>query len=106
MSVAAAKRLIVETVNLQDFQPTPASKQIFDDFALATRVRAILAFASDVPRSRLDIKATQGRVAVNGTIPSWASEDNLVAKIKQISGVKAVQADIVSLPMMSESEWP
>jgi cytidylate kinase len=106
MRVAAAKRLIVETVNLEDYQPTPASKQIFEDFALATRVRAILAFASDVPRSRLDVKATRGRVAVSGTIPSWASEDIVVTKIKQISGVKAVEADIVNLPFLSESEWP
>jgi cytidylate kinase len=106
MSVAAAKRLIVETVNLEDYRPTPASTQVFEDFALATRVRAMLALASDMPRSRLDIKARQGRVAVSGTISSWASEDAVVNKIKQVSGVKAVDADIVSLPILSESEWP
>lgn len=106
MSVAAAKRLIVETVNLEDYQPTPASKQIFEDFALATRVRAILALASDMPRSRLDIKATQGRVTVSGTIPSWASEDIVLTKIQQITGVKTVEADIVNSPDMSESDWP
>jgi osmotically-inducible protein OsmY len=91
---------------MEDYQPTPASAQVFEDFALATRVRAILAFASDMPRSRLDIKATQGRIAVSGTVSSWASEEFVVGKIKQISGVKAVDADIVSLPIMSEGEWP
>jgi hypothetical protein len=106
MSVAAAKHLIVEAVNLEDYQPTPASKQVFEDFALATRVRAMLALASDMPRSRLDIKATQGKVAVSGTIPSWASEDIVVTRIKQISGVREVETDIVNLPITSESEWP
>ena len=106
MSVAAAKALIVATVNQEDYQPTPASKQVFEDFALATRVRAVLALASDMPRSRLDIKATQGRIAVCGTISSWVSEDTVVTRIKQIAGVKAVEADIVNLPITSDSAWP
>ena len=106
MSVAAAKALIVATVNQEDYQPTPRSKQVFEDFALATRVRAVLALASDMPRSRLDIKATQGRIAVCGTISSWVSEDTVVTRIKQIAGVKAVEADIVNLPITSSSDWP
>ena len=106
MSIAAAKRLIVETVHLEDYRPTPASTQAFEDFALATRVRAILALAPDMPRSHLDIKAMQGKIAVCGTIPSWASGDIVVTKIKQISGVKGVEADIVNSPDMSVSDWP
>ena len=106
MSIAAAAHLIVETVHLEEYQPTPASKQVFEDFALATRVRAILALASDMPKSHLDIKATEGRIAVSGTIPSWASEDIVVSKIKQIPGVKGVEADLVNTPDIGVSEWP
>jgi cytidylate kinase len=106
MSVAAARHLICETVRLPDYQVTPASKQAFEDFALASRVRAVLAMSSDMPKSRLDVKASQGIVAVSGSIPTWLSEETLVAKIRQIPGVQRVNADIVQVPDMGVAEWP
>ena len=106
MSVAAARHLICETVRLPDYQVTPASKQAFEDFALASRVRAVLAMSSDMPKSRLDVKASQGIVAVSGSIPTWLSEETLVAKIRRIPGVQRVNADIVQVPDMGVAEWP
>jgi cytidylate kinase len=106
MSVRAATRLICEAVHLPDYQVTPASKQALDDFALTARVKAVLALSSDLPRSRLDINASQGKVRVSGSIPNWLSEESLVAKIKQIRGVREVDADIVCVPDMGVAEWP
>ena len=37
-----AKQLIVDAAHAPDFQMTPASKQAFENFALASRVRATL----------------------------------------------------------------
>jgi cytidylate kinase len=106
MSVAAAKRLICEATRLPDYQITPASKQAFEDFALAARVKAVLAMSSDAPRSRLDIKASQGKIAVSGSIPNWLSEETLLLRIKQVPGVREVDADIVRVPDLAVAEWP
>ncbi len=106
MSLTAAKHLICEAVHLPDYQMNPASKQAFEDFALESRVKAVLALSSDMPKSRLDIKASEGKIAVSGSIPNWLSEDQVIAKIKQVPGVNEVEADIVSVPDMGVSDWP
>lgn len=105
MSITAAKQLIVETAHLPDYQATPASKQAFVDFTLAARVHAVLVTSAGLPRSRLDIKAAGGKIAVSGTIPNWVSEHSVVAKIKQIPGVNGVTANLVNSPDMGVSEW-
>ena len=99
MSIAAAKELIVETVHLPDYQMTPASKRAFLDFALATRVRAALVLSPDLSGALLDVKAVDGEISVSGIIPSWFSEDNVVAKIKQVAGVTSVKADLENTPV-------
>jgi cytidylate kinase len=106
MSVGAAKHLICETVRLPEYQMTPASKQVFEDFALASRVKAVLAMSPDMPRTRLDVKASAGKVVVSGSAPSWVSGETLVSKIKQIPGVKDAEADIVNIPDLGVVEWP
>ena len=106
MSVGAAKHLICETARLPDYQMTPASKQAFEDFALTSRVKAVLAMSVDMPRTRLDIKASAGTVAVSGSVPSWMSEQAVISKIRQIPGVKDVDADIINLPDLAVAEWP
>jgi cytidylate kinase len=98
MSTQGATRLITEAVHLPDYQMTPASKQAFEDFALGTRVHAGLVMSKDPSQSSFDIKARDGAVAVKGTIPSWLSEDTVVAKIKEIPGVKTVKAEIANAP--------
>ena len=106
MSVAAAKHVICEMVRLPDYQMTPVSKQAFEDFALGSRVRAVLAMSSDLPKSRLDIKASGGIVTVSGSIPGWLSEETLAAKVRSVPGVERVISDIVQVPDMGVAEWP
>jgi osmotically-inducible protein OsmY len=85
---------------------SPASKQAFEDFALVSQVKAVLAMSADMLRTRLDIKASAGKIAVSGSVPSWLSEQMVVSKIRQIPGVKDVNADIVNLPDLGVAEWP
>jgi len=62
--------------------------------------------SADMPRTRLDVKASAGTVAVSGSVPSWMSEQAVVSKIRQIPGVKDVNADIINLPDLGVAEWP
>src|SRR5437899_5666394 len=48
MSSEAARRLIIETVRLPDYEMTPVSKQAFADFSLAARVHAALVLSSSM----------------------------------------------------------
>ena len=96
---AAAKRLILEAVQLPDYQMTPESKQTFLDFALAARVRAALVLSPELSGALLDVKASEGEISVSGILPSWFYEDNVIAKIKQVAGVKSVKADLENNPV-------
>ncbi len=106
MSIDAVKNLISECLRHPDYQMTPASKQAFEDFALASQVKAVLAMSADITRTRLDVKASAGKIDLSGSIPSWMSEDALVTKVKTISGVKQVHTDIVNMPDLGVVEWP
>lgn len=105
MSLEAAKHLICEIARTRDYQATPASKQAFEDFALAARVKAVLMLSSDLPMSQLDVKASEGHVVVSGSMPNWASEELLVTKIQRIPGVKEVRSDVVNVPVLGVAEW-
>jgi len=106
MSVASARQLICESAHLRDYQATPASKQAFEDFALASRVKAVLTLSADLPKSRLDVQAASGNIAVSGSIPDWVSEDELIYKIRRIPGVKEVRSELVSVPLLGTADWP
>jgi cytidylate kinase len=99
MSLETAQRLIAEAAHCPDYQMTPVSKQAFLDFALAARVYAALVLSPDMPGAMLDVKAKEGEISVSGMIPYWVSRDSVVAKIKQVSGVKSVRADVVNDPV-------
>ena len=106
ISLEAAKRLICESARTRDYQATPASKQAFEDFALASRVKAVLMLSADLPKSRLDVQAASGQIAVSGSLPNWVTEDELLYKIRQVPGVKEVRSDIVNMPVLGMVEWP
>lgn len=99
MNLNTAKHLIIEAAHSADYQMTPASKQAFEDFALASRVHATLALGNDLSQARVDIEAHRGEISVSGTIPHWVSEDHLAEQVRQIPGVKKVRTDrLTNLP--------
>jgi cytidylate kinase len=99
MSLGSMKRLILETVRLPEYQVTGISRQEFSDFALAARVHASIVLSPEMSGAVLDIKAREGKIAAQGTIPQWVSKDSLVAKIKKVSGVKSVVAELAEAPV-------
>ena len=100
ISTEAAKRIILDTIRLPDYQMTPASKQAFSDFALSARVHAALLLSSTMSGATLDVKAKEGQVSISGTVPYWVSDDTVLTQIHKIQGVKAVRMeDLVRTPL-------
>jgi cytidylate kinase len=97
MRLETAQRLIVETARSAEYQMTPASKQAFEDFALASRVKATLLLGNDLSNARVDVTAHAGNVEVTGMIPDWVSDDHIARQIRSIPGVKSVTTELTNL---------
>jgi cytidylate kinase len=97
MSRQGAKRLITEAAMLEEYQPTPASVQAFDDLALESRVHATLFASPDIGGSGLEVHAEGGHVYVKGRV-AQGLDDELVGIVKGVPGVSKVTTDIYSVP--------
>jgi cytidylate kinase len=92
-----AKRMIIEASKLEEYQPTPASSQAFDDLALGSRVHATLFAAPDVRGSALEVRAEDGHIHVKGRV-DHGLEDKVVQLVKNVPGVTKVTSDLYSVP--------
>ena len=97
MSREGAKRLIIEAAKLEEYQPTPASEQAFNDLALGSRVYATLLASPDVQGSALEVRAEGGHVHVKGRIEQ-GSEEEILNLVKNVTGVIKVTTDLYSVP--------
>jgi cytidylate kinase len=91
-----ATRLIVEAARLEEFQPTTAWNQAFNDLSLGCRVHAALFAASEIRGSALEVRAERGHVHVTGRVDQGL-EDEVVSLVKKVSGVTAVTTDLYSV---------
>lgn len=98
MSREGAKHVIIEAANLEEYQPTVASIQSFDDFSLGSRVQATLYASPKVEGSALEVRAEGGHVYVRGRIRHEALEDEVVKLVKNVSGVTNVTTEIFAVP--------
>jgi cytidylate kinase len=87
MSLEGASRLIIEASRLEDYRPTPAFQQAFQDLTVTARVEAALLMAPGFRNLALGVRADNGQVQVSGVIPQWISEREIVRLIKDIPGV-------------------
>jgi cytidylate kinase len=92
-----AKRVIIEAAKLEEYQPTPASNQAFNDLALGSRVCATLIASPDVRGSALEVRAEGGHVHVKGRVDEGL-EDEVVKLVKNVPGVTKVTTDVYSVP--------
>ena len=97
MSREGAKQVIVEAAKLEEYQPTPASNQVFNDLALSSRVRATLFASPDVQGSALEVRAEGGHVHVKGRVDQGL-EDEVATLVKNVPGVIKVTTDLYSVP--------
>jgi cytidylate kinase len=92
-----AKQVIVEAAKLEEYQPTPASLQAFDDLAIAARVHSTLLASPHLQGSSLEVRAGAGHVHVKGRI-DHGLEDEVIRRAKNVSGVVRVTTDLYSIP--------
>ncbi len=92
-----AKRLIVEAAKLEEYRPTPASTQAFNDLALSSRVHATLLAAPTVRGLALEVRAEGGHIHVKGRV-AQGLEDQLIKVVKYVPGVTQVTSDLYSAP--------
>src|SRR5437773_8469927 len=92
-----AKRVILGAAKLEEYQPTAASDQAFNDLALGSRVYAALFASPDVGRSALEVRAENGHIHLKGRVDQGL-EDTVVKLVKNISGVTKVTSDLYSAP--------
>ena len=97
MSREGAKRVIIEAAKLEEYQPTPASNQAFDDLSLGSRVHATLFASPDVGGSALEVRAKGGHIHVKGRVEQ-GSEDEIAELVRNVPGVVKVTTDLYSVP--------
>jgi cytidylate kinase len=98
LGVHGATRLIVEAAKLDEYQPTPASKQAFEDLAITSRVYAMLITSPNVRGSALEVRAEGGHVHVSGRLEHSLLEDEVVRMIRKVPGVTKVTANLYWIP--------
>lgn len=98
MGAEAASEVIGGAARLAAFAETPASRQAFENLALARKTQATL-LQSDLYRHLpIDVKASNGTVTVSGMVSNPVTVDGVVAAIKAIPEVSEVTANLVVMP--------
>ncbi len=65
-----------------------------DDATITTQVNSIIVKDPDARYLKIDVSSTDGNVVLAGFIHDKAAEERIVAKIRQIKGVKSVQSNL------------
>jgi len=65
-----------------------------DDASITTRANDIIVQDQDAKYLKIDVTTTEGNVVLQGSIPNKTAEERLVAKIRQIKGVKSVNSQL------------
>ena len=70
-----------------------AGEQI-DDASITTQVNAIIVKDPDAQYLKIDVSSTNGNVVLAGFIHDKGAEERIVAKIREIKGVKSVKSNL------------
>lgn len=65
-----------------------------DDSSITTEANAIIVKDPDARYLKIDVSSTKGNVVLAGFIHDKKAEERIVAKIRQIKGVKSVKSDL------------
>ena len=94
LSTDAATELLIGLVRRPDLAAAEPSRQLVVDRALASRVRTALAMDPETRRHRIEVKAEQGIVTLEGS----AALDAAVAVARSVRGVADVRTEVVEIP--------
>ena len=65
-----------------------------DDASITTEANAIIVKDPDAKFLKIDVTTTEGNVVLSGFIRDKAAEERIMAKIRQIKGVKSVMSNL------------
>ena len=65
-----------------------------DDASITTEVNSIIINDPDAQYLKIDVSSTNGNVVLAGFIHDKKAEERIVAKIRQIKGVKSVKSNL------------
>ena len=68
--------------------------EYIDDSNITTQANAIIVQDPDAQYLKIDVSSTHGNVVLAGFIHDKKAEERIVAKIRQIKGVKSVKSDL------------
>jgi osmotically-inducible protein OsmY len=68
--------------------------EYIDDSNITTQANAIIIKEPDAGYWKIDVSSTNGNVVLAGFIHDKKAEERIVAKIKQIKGVKSVKSNL------------
>ena len=68
--------------------------EYIDDSNITTQANAIIVKDPDAQYLKIDVSSTNGNVVLAGFIHDKKAEERIVAKIRQIKGVKSVKSDL------------
>ena len=68
--------------------------EYIDDASITTEANAIIVQDPDARYLKIDVSSTDGNVVLGGFIHDKKAEERIVAKIRQIKGVKSVKSDL------------
>jgi osmotically-inducible protein OsmY len=68
--------------------------EYIDDSNITTEVNAIIVKDPDAQYLKIDVSSTNGNVVLSGFIHDKKAEERIVAKIRQINGVKSVKSNL------------
>jgi hypothetical protein len=99
MTVETAAHLIVEAARREDYQPTAASEQVFQDLTVAARVQAALIMSPKTRNLTINVRAERGQVHVSGILAQSDLEREIIRIVEGTPGVTKVIADFESPPI-------
>jgi hyperosmotically inducible protein len=68
--------------------------EYIDDASITTEANGIIIKEPDAGYWKIDVSSTQGNVVLDGFIHDKKAEERIVAKIRQIKGVKSVKSNL------------
>jgi len=68
--------------------------EYMDDSSITSQVNGIIVKDPDAQYLKIDVSSTNGNVVLAGYIHDKKAEDRIVAKIKEIKGVKSVKSNL------------
>jgi len=98
LGIEGVTRVIVEAARLERYQPTAASKQDFENLALASQVQAALVMSHSFRNLGITVKVEKGEVHVSGVFAHAVPEEEIVRLVKSVPGVTRVVTDFTVIP--------